>query len=106
VDDTEQSLLSFEQITAERAAVIVGVVLLVVYVMSLAPTVTYWDAGEFQSAIKTLGIPHPPGTPLFVLALNAWARVLSPVISFAASVNLFSAVCTAAACGAFAWLMM
>jgi hypothetical protein len=106
VDDTEPSRLSFEKISAERAALIVGVILLVVYIMSLAPTVTYWDAGEFQSAIKTLGIPHPPGTPLYILIGNVWAKILSPAISFAASVNLLSAVCTAVACGLFAWLTM
>jgi hypothetical protein len=107
VDDPEPAALNrLERANARQVATIVALVLLVVYVLSLAPTVTYWDAGEFLSAIKTLGIPHPPGTPLYILIGNVWAKIFSPVVPFAASINLLSAVCTAAACGAFAWLMM
>lgn len=87
------------------APAIVAVALLCVYVASLAPTVTYWDAGEFLSAIHSLGIPHPPGTPMFILIGNVWAKVFSPMLGYAYSVNLLSAVCTAAACGIAAWLM-
>jgi hypothetical protein len=76
-----------------------------VYVASLAPTVTYWDAGEFLSAIHSLGIPHPPGTPMFILIGNVWAKIFSPLFGFAYSINVFSAVCTATACGIAAWLM-
>ncbi|MBK8249004.1 MAG: DUF2723 domain-containing protein [Gemmatimonadetes bacterium] len=73
--------------------------LLVAYGATLAPGVTLWDAGEFLAAIRTLGVPHPPGTPLFVVAARAWANLWSPLLPFATAVNLASAVATAAGCG-------
>jgi hypothetical protein len=85
--------------------VVAGALLFVVYAATLAPDVTFWDAGEFIAAAHSLGIPHPPGTPLFILLLNAWAR-LFPWLPFAAGTNLFSAACTAFAAGLSAWLVV
>ena len=68
--------------------------MLLVYVATLAPGVTFWDSGEFIAAAKSFGIPHPPGTPVFVIALKAWTTLLG-FLSFARATNLFSAVCTA-----------
>ena len=81
-----------------RAAVAVAAAVLAVYVLTLAPTVTFWDAGEFIAAARTLGIPHPPGTPLFVLIAHAWG-MLVPVGEFAYRTNLLSALCSASAAG-------
>ena len=83
-----------------RAAVAVAAAVLAVFVLTLAPTVTFWDAGEFIAAAKTLGIPHPPGTPLFVMIAHVWAKLL-PFGEFALRTNLLSAVLSAAAAGFF-----
>jgi hypothetical protein len=80
-----------------RAPILAGVLLFGVYVATLAPGATFWDAGEFIAAVHTFGIPHPPGTPLFVLAARAW-RLLFGFLPTALATNLFSAACTATAC--------
>jgi hypothetical protein len=89
---------------AARAFWITTAALLGIYLATLAPTVTLWDAGEFLSAVHGLGIPHPPGTPLFVFVANAWAQLFG-FLPFAAVVNAASAVAAAVGCASFAWLV-
>ena len=66
--------------------------------ITLAPTVTLWDAGEFITASKVLGVPHPPGTPLFVLVGHVWADIVR-VGQYAWRLNLMSACFSAAGAG-------
>src|SRR5207247_9117678 len=81
-----------------RQAAIVALLVLIGYVITLAPTVTLWDAGEFITAAKVLGVPHPPGTPLFVLVGHVWGAVM-PIGSYAWRLNLMSACFSAAGAG-------
>jgi hypothetical protein len=67
--------------------------------------VTFWDAGEFIAAAWGFGIPHPPGTPLYVALDHVWIRALAPVLGAARASNALSAVATAGAGGVTAWLM-
>jgi hypothetical protein len=73
------------------------------YVITLAPTVTFWDAGEFITAAKSLGIPHPPGTPLFVMIGHVWGALV-PLAEYAQRTNLLSA--TLSAVGAGFWYLV
>ena len=87
-----------------RAFVLVASTLGLVYLATLAPGVTLWDAGEFASAVESLGIPHPPGTPLFILGARAWRLALG-FLPTAVATNLLAAACTAVAGGIAAALV-
>lgn len=39
----------------------------VVYLMTVQPTVPFWDCGEFSAASIWQQVPHPPGAPLFLM---------------------------------------
>ena len=70
--------------------------LLTIYSLTLAPSVTWWDSGELIAAVHSLGIPHPPGTAVYVIVAKVWAMLTWP-LDFAVRVNLLSAAATAAA---------
>ncbi len=61
----------------------------IIYLSTLAPTVAFWDCGEFIATAYLLGIPHPPGAPLYTLL----GRIFSmwPFGEIAFRVNLLSA---------------
>ncbi len=84
-------------------AAAVSAIVLLGLLTSLAPSVTFWDAGEFVAAMKILGIPHPPGTPLFVMMGHVFAKVI-PFGEFAFRTNLQSALFASA--GAGCWFLV
>jgi hypothetical protein len=89
-------------IAAERPpyllASLVALGALTLYVLTLAPTTQYWDASEYITAAHALGIPHPPGSPLFVILAHAWG-LLPLGTDYARRINLFAAVTSAASAG-------
>src|SRR5216110_1805437 len=71
---------------------------LVLYILTLAPTTQFWDTSEYIAAAYTLGIPHPPGNPLFVLIAHVFG-LLPVAAGYAARINLFAAVTSALSAG-------
>src|SRR5690606_31417772 len=90
--------------TPTTAGAAAGIVMFAVYMATLAPGITFWDSGELIAAVESLGVAHPPGIPLYVMAARAWSDLL-PGLSRAVAVNLFSAACTAGAVGMLALLI-
>ncbi len=78
-------------------AVAVGVMTLVLYLATLAPTVTLVDSGELTFAATLLDIPHPPGTPLYVLVGHLFSRLPwgNPAIRLNLMSAFFAALATA-----------
>jgi hypothetical protein len=77
-------------------AAIALLVSLVVFVRTMAPSAPFWDAGEFIATSYTLGIPHSPGTPLYVLIGRVFTLLPLP-FSIAGRVNFLSALAAAGA---------
>jgi hypothetical protein len=68
---------------------------LMVYVVTLAPTVTFIDSGELATACYQLNTAHPTGYPLFTLLGRLFTLI--PIFSPIYILNLMSAVFTAVA---------
>jgi hypothetical protein len=75
------------------------------YAITLGPTTWFWDTSEYIATSHIMGIPHPPGNPLFVLLARAWDVLLTPTgLPTAVRINLFSAFMSAGT--AFFWYLM
>ena len=72
-------------------AVAVFTISLVVYVLTLARSLSFWDCGEYITCSSILGVPHPPGNPFYIL-LGRFATALAGNHFFhTAIVNFMSA---------------
>ncbi len=77
-----------------RAAAVAAGLVFILYVITLAPSTAMWDTSEYIAAAYVLGIPHPPGNPLFVL-LGRVVSLLPIAPSVAQRINLMAAFCSA-----------
>ncbi|MFC1581276.1 DUF2723 domain-containing protein [Candidatus Neomarinimicrobiota bacterium] len=66
----------------------------IVYFDTMAPTVSMWDCGEWIATAFSLGIPHPPGAPLYLL-LGRLFSLLPFSSDVAFRVNLISPIVSA-----------
>ena len=56
-------------------AATVFVISLIIYLLTVQPSVSFWDCGEFISASFYMQVPHPPGTPFFLLLGNIFSQI-------------------------------
>lgn len=69
---------------------------LALFLFTLAPTVTFEDSGELLTAAYHLGIPHPPGYPLWCITAHIFTWF--PFGTVAQRVHVFDALCGAGTC--------
>jgi hypothetical protein len=68
----------------------------VVYLLTIEPTVSLWDCGEFISSAFKLQVGHPPGAPLFMIAARFFSLFAgNHVDKVAMMINAMSALASA-----------
>jgi hypothetical protein len=83
----------------KRANIITGWIVFlissVVYLLTIEPTASFWDCGEFIAASYKLEVGHPPGAPFFMLVSNFFSIFASDVTQVAKWINIMSALASA-----------
>ena len=67
---------------------------LVIYSLTMAPTASFWDAGEFIAVAHGLQVNHPPGAPLYSI-LGRLFSMFMPTEYVAISINFMSVLSSA-----------
>lgn len=73
----------------------VFVIALITYTLTLEPTVSYWDCGEYIATSVKLEVGHPPGAPLFQMLGAFFAMFTSEITQIAKMVNFMSGLASA-----------
>ena len=75
-------------------ATLMLVISAVVYLLTIEPTASFWDCGEFIASSYKLEVGHPPGNPVFQLIARFFSMFASPE-NAAVAVNAMNAICSA-----------
>ncbi|MDR0295401.1 MAG: DUF2723 domain-containing protein, partial [Prevotellaceae bacterium] len=67
----------------------------VVYLLTMEPTASFWDCGEFIASSYKLEVGHPPGNPVFQLIGRIFSMFM-PIQYVAPAINASSALCSGA----------
>ena len=67
----------------------------VTYLLTMEPTASFWDCGEFISSAWKLDVGHPPGAPFFMLMGHFFSLFASDTAHVAMCVNALSALASA-----------
>ena len=94
-------MISWKRAHALVGAFALGVPLLA-YLETVTPTVPFWDSGEFIATSYILGLPHPPGNPVYTML----GRLMTflPIDGIAWRVNFMSSLASAL-CALFTFLV-
>jgi len=97
--DGRESSLDLDYRPSYLAGGIVTLIVFLLYLLTLAPSTAMWDTSEYIAAAYTLGLPHPPGNPLFVLLGRVFAMIPLFGPTVAVRINVLAAMCSAVSAG-------
>lgn len=75
-------------------AFVVFIISAIAYLSTVQPTVSFWDCGEFIASAYYLQVPHPPGTPFFLL-LGRLFSLIPLADNIGLRVNMISVISSA-----------
>ena len=67
----------------------------VVYLLTIEPTTSFWDCGEFIATSYKLEVGHPPGAPLFMILARFFSLFTGDVTNVAMMINAMSGLASA-----------
>ncbi|MCS7162932.1 MAG: DUF2723 domain-containing protein [Bacteroidia bacterium] len=85
--------------------IVFGVALLT-YGLTVAPTASFWDCGEFIATANELEVPHPPGAPLYLVLARLFALLAPSSDKVAYFVNWLSVLAGAFTALLASWITM
>ena len=87
---TEKSFKKWNTITS----LVVLAIATATYLLTIEPTVSFWDCGEFIASSYKLEVGHPPGNPTWQIFAKIFTLFMGPEHA-AAAINACSAICSA-----------
>ncbi|MEX2477286.1 MAG: DUF2723 domain-containing protein [Gracilimonas sp.] len=87
-------MFSDHKTTNKYLALLAFSVSLIIYTLTLAPTASFWDSGEFIAVAHGLQVNHPPGAPFYSLVGRLFSMFM-PAGYVAVSINFISALTSA-----------
>src|ERR687896_2075288 len=96
--DVRSSSVALDYRPSYLAAAIAATLVFAMYLVTLAPSTAMWDTSEYIAAACTLGLPHPPGNPLFVIIGRVFCVLPIPG-GPAVRINVLAALSSAVSAG-------
>lgn len=87
---------AFKKHTLDTFLILSFVIPFALYMLTLAPSVTFFDSGEFLTATASLGSAHSPGYPLFLMYAKPFTWL--PLGNIAFRINVATAFSSSLAC--------
>ena len=83
----------FQQVGSELVVGwLLAAIATLVYLLTLEPSVSFWDSGEFIAVSYLLQVGHPPGAPFYQLLAHAFSWFAPSPMQVALCCNALSAV--------------